>query len=282
MANSGYILESRTILDSEIWKKPPLYFKVWHYLLLNAQHKDHDGLKRGELFTSIDEIRESCAYYVGYRKMMPSRKEVWCVLDWLRNPCEGNNESNNKGNMIKTTKVTHGMVVSVVNYGLYQDPTSYEGNKKPSTKGTAKEQRSGRQGNNNNKNDKNDKNDIYKTPLPPFDESASNVTNLVNTLNAKAHPETDFLKAHKGLYNAIKDWMAYKDEKKPRSANHYGTQQGMSKFITMVVGRAKNHGEDAVKECIDLAISNNWMGVAWDKLDKNGGKRGGTDVIKEW
>lgn len=278
---SGYILESRTILESEIWKKPPLYFKVWHYLLLRAQHKEYDGLDRGQLFTSIDEIREACSYYVGFRKVTPSRKEVFGILNWLRNPDEGNNEGNNEGNMIETTKVTHGMVVSVVNYGLYQDPTNYEGNRKPRTKVTMKSQRRAEQGNNKNKNEKNDKN-IYITPLPPFDEKASNVTNLREILNAKAHPETDFLKAHKGLYNAIKDWMAYKDEKKPRSANHYGTQQGMSKFITMVVGRAKNHGEDAVKECIDLAISNNWMGVAWDKLDKNGGKRGGTDVIKEW
>ena len=71
---NGYILESRKILESEIWNKPPLYFKVWHYLLLNAQHGDYKGLKRGQLITSIPEIQEACSYNVGYRKVKPSKK----------------------------------------------------------------------------------------------------------------------------------------------------------------------------------------------------------------
>lgn len=159
---NGYILESRTILNSGIWKKPPLYFKVWHYLLLKAQHKQYAGLDRGQLFTSIDEIRESCSYFVGYRKMTPTKKEIWGILNWLRNPDEGNGERNNEGGMIATTKVTHGMVVSIVNYGIYQDPETYESNDDGFAKATAKELRSGEQGNNNNKNDnKNDnKNNI--------------------------------------------------------------------------------------------------------------------------
>ncbi len=154
---NGYILESRSILESAIWKKPPLYFKVWHYLLMKAQHADYKSLKRGQLFTSIDQIRESCSYYVGYRKVTPTRKEVFGVLEWLRNPCEGNNEGNNESPMIVTTKVTHGMVVSIVNYAVYQDPKSYEGNNEGTPKVTTKVQRRYTQGNNNNKNVKNDK-----------------------------------------------------------------------------------------------------------------------------
>jgi len=34
----GYILLSRKLIESEIFKKPPLYIKVWNYLLLKAQH----------------------------------------------------------------------------------------------------------------------------------------------------------------------------------------------------------------------------------------------------
>ena len=148
---NGYILESRPILDSEIWNKPPLYFKVWHYLLMKAQHADYRSLKRGQLFTSIDQIREACSYYIGYRKITPSRKEIFGILDWLRKSGEGNNEGNNEGNMIVTTKVTHGMVISIVNYGVYQDPKSYEGNNVKSTKVTTKEQRKESEGNNKNK-----------------------------------------------------------------------------------------------------------------------------------
>lgn len=170
---NGYILESRTILDSEIWNKPPLYFKVWHYLLMKAQHADYRSLKRGQLFTSIDQIREACSYYIGYRKITPSRKEIFGILDWLRKSGEGNNEGNNEGNMIVTTKVTHGMVISIVNYGVYQDPKSYEGNNVKSMKVTTKEQRKESEGNNKNKkikkNNKNDKREgqAPRSFLPP-------------------------------------------------------------------------------------------------------------------
>lgn len=156
---NGYILESRSILESDIWNKPPMFFKVWHYLLMNAQHTSYRNLKRGQLFTSIDQIREACSYHVGYRKVTPSRKEIYGVLEWLRNPHEGNNEGNNEGAMITTTKVTHGMLVNIVNYDVYQDPKTYEGNKKASTKVTTKERRRSSQGNNKNKNVKNIKND---------------------------------------------------------------------------------------------------------------------------
>lgn len=147
----GYILESRTILESEVWNKPPLYFKVWNYLLLKASHKDHGNLKRGQLFTSIDEIREACSYKVGYRLKTPSRKEIYGIIDWLRSPHEGNNE----GNMIVTTKVTHGMIVTICNFNKYQDPKFYEGNKDSDTKEQRKEQKGNNINKNGNKNDKN-------------------------------------------------------------------------------------------------------------------------------
>lgn len=172
---NGYILESRTILESEIWHKPPLYFKVWNYLLLRAQHKPYKNLRRGQLFTSIDEIREECSYYVGYRKVKPTRKEIFGILDWLRNPHEGNNEGNNEGSMIQTTKVTHGMVITIVNYGVYQDPSFYEGNRKIDTKVTTKRGRRESQGNNINKNGiKNDKNSISR---------ARDITSHVDDMN---------------------------------------------------------------------------------------------------
>lgn len=159
---NGYILESKTILESEIWYKPPIYFKVWHYLLLKANYKDSGNLKRGQLFTTIDELREACTYKQGYRSVRPSRKEIWSVLEWLRSPHEGNNEGNTKETMIETTKVTHGMVITVCNYNVYQSPSFYEGNNegnnerntKGTMKGTEGEQYYKEYKNNNKKNKK--------------------------------------------------------------------------------------------------------------------------------
>lgn len=145
---NGYILESKSIIESDIWKKPPLYFKVWHYLLLKAQFKRNGNLERGQLFTSIPEIAEACSYFVGYRKVTPTKKEIWSILEFLRNPHEGNDEGDGKGTMVETMKVTHGIVVTICNYNKYQDPINYEGNNESHDENRTKELRSGREGNN--------------------------------------------------------------------------------------------------------------------------------------
>ncbi len=136
----GFVLLPRVLLDSPIMNKPPLYYKVWEYLLLQAQHKEYKGLKRGQLFTSIPKIQEAMSWKVGFRNEVPSKKQIHGILEWLRFPDEGNT----KVTMIETTKVTHGMIVTICNYNVFQDVSNYEGNnegnnEKP-TKGKMREQ----------------------------------------------------------------------------------------------------------------------------------------------
>ncbi len=132
----GYILLSRKIIGSEIMKKPPMYLKVWAWLLLNAQRGPYKGLSRGQLVTSIPEIQDAMTYKVGFRVVRPSKKEVWGILNWLRRscaqPCEHPHEGNAEGGeelpMIETTKVTQKLLINIVKYDLYQSPKNYEGN----------------------------------------------------------------------------------------------------------------------------------------------------------
>lgn len=136
MIPGGYIMLSRKIIESEIWDKPPLYMKVWIYLLSLAQHTEYKGLKRGQLYTSIPKIREACSWYVGARKETPTAREVRNVLDWMRGksptkkasrkPFEQSPSVNPNSNMIVTTKVTHGMIVTIENYDVYQTSANYE------------------------------------------------------------------------------------------------------------------------------------------------------------
>jgi len=142
----GCFLVSRKLMDSGIMNKPPNYLKVWMILLSNAFHTDKDNLKRGQGFTSIPKLIDALTYNVGYRLEKPTKKQVWGIIDWLRNPYEGDT----KEPMIVTTKVTHGFVYTIVNYDLYQDMSNYEGK----NEGTTKVLRRERQGNNINKNDK--------------------------------------------------------------------------------------------------------------------------------
>jgi len=146
----GCFLVSRKLMNSGIMSKPPNYLKVWIILLSNAFHTSKGDLNRGQGFTSLPKLMDQLTYYVGYREEKATKKQVWGIIEWLRNP----NEGTTKVPMIVTTKVTHGFVYTILNYDLYQDMTNYEGN----NEGTAKEQRRERQGNNTKKNDKECKN----------------------------------------------------------------------------------------------------------------------------
>jgi len=114
--DGGYILTARKLLESEVMSKPPLYAKLWMWMLMTAKFSDHKGLKRGQFFTSTEIMRDAMSYMVGYRKVTPTKKEVRGVYDSLV-----------KGNMIGIKKVTHGMVINICNYDFYQNPKNYEG-----------------------------------------------------------------------------------------------------------------------------------------------------------
>lgn len=188
MTVNGYILLSKGILNSEIWNKPPLYMKVWVYLLTNANYNDYGNLQRGQLFTSIPEIQKACSYKVGYRTVEPSKKEIWGILEFLRNPDEGNCEGNAKEPMIVTTKVTHGMVVTICKYNDYQNPKNYEGNSEGNDEGTAKELRRERQGN----NIKNEKKRINKLN--------NHISSGKRTQDMTAEEQDDFLTRARSKY----------------------------------------------------------------------------------
>lgn len=169
--NGGYVLLSRKLIESEIWKKPPLYLKVWIYLLSRAQHKQFKKLNRGQLWTTIPMIQEECSWYVGCRKETPTKDQIFNILEWMRNPAnhqelqlfnESNDESNTKATMITTTKATRGLLVNIENYNVYQDPKSYESNDESNVVKATKATMTTNTINKNDKNDKNDKNNnIY-------------------------------------------------------------------------------------------------------------------------
>jgi hypothetical protein len=174
----GCILLARKIIESAIWDKPPLYVKVWLFLLTRAQHSDYKGLRRGQLRTSIPEIIEGCKWHVGARVERPDKNQIFQIIEWLRSPEKGRFESNAKATreqresnagatMIHTTKATHGIIITIDNYSVYQEIQNYEGNGEGNGETLAKPQREAHGTSTNpdniNKNDKNDKNDNKNT-----------------------------------------------------------------------------------------------------------------------
>jgi hypothetical protein len=169
----GCILIARKIVESEIWDKPPLYIKVWIYLLARAQHSDFKKMKRGQLRVSIPEIIDACCWRVGARIERPKKDQIYQIINWLRNPNNNSDneaersktqrsplESNAKATMITTMKATQGLLVTIDNYGFYQTFTNYESNDESNDEKATKPARKQRRPDNTNKNGKNDKNDL--------------------------------------------------------------------------------------------------------------------------
>lgn len=167
----GYVMLPRQIIEDEIWDKPPLYLKVWLYILQRAQHSEYNNMKRGETHISIPEIIEACSWKVGYRTVKPKKDEVYQAIDWMRKKSDtkatpnSTMEATPNPTTIATTKATHGLFVKVLHYGFFQDSKNYESNaesnKESNNEITYEEDTNP---SNINKNVKNAKNDKKKEP----------------------------------------------------------------------------------------------------------------------
>ncbi len=97
---------SRSIYDSEIFNKPSDWFKVWIYILWKVNFKDN-WLPRWSAYFKYEWIERDCK--VKYNI-------VTKICKYLK-----------EKNQIEVKKATHGCVISVVNYSLYQWVSNYKG-----------------------------------------------------------------------------------------------------------------------------------------------------------
>lgn len=86
-------------------KHPPLYLKLWVWMLLQTSHKDHGDLKRGQFFTTLESLRQAMAFKVGYRSEKCSIKKIRGVIKFFT-----------KTRTVVTMEVTHGIVITILNY----------------------------------------------------------------------------------------------------------------------------------------------------------------------
>jgi hypothetical protein len=115
MIEGGYILQPRAYKDSAIAHCPPHFREIWLWLLREANYADTKICKRGQLIRSYHDILEGLCWYVGWRKETYSKNNCEIAMRWLV-----------KEGMIDTEKTTRGMLITIVNYDRYQDPTNYE------------------------------------------------------------------------------------------------------------------------------------------------------------
>ena len=121
MQNKGYVLLSRRIFDSAIWRDSADVLKLFVYLFGNARHvkkpKKYPGfeVKRGELLTSLNDLAEENEYMERGKVKRWSRAKVARMLKVLE-----------KQEYITLLADTYGTHISICNYEQYQNPKYYK------------------------------------------------------------------------------------------------------------------------------------------------------------
>lgn len=127
----GYIKLSRRLLESDIWNKPPLYLKVWMYLLCQASHRPYGNLQRGQLVTSIEKIQDAVTHKEGAIVRRPTYEQVRNILRYMRkNAIKSAHTARVPDGvplrvpvekpMISIRKMNGGLLVTIEKYSQYQ------------------------------------------------------------------------------------------------------------------------------------------------------------------
>ena len=118
----GWILDYRKELESDIWKMPPLYHRVWQYLKYKANHSparipNKDGsfinLLPGQHATSYRNIAAGVGYYEGIKWKEPNPKTIKGILNWMV-----------KQEMIQIAGNSNGTIITVINWEKHQEHAS--------------------------------------------------------------------------------------------------------------------------------------------------------------
>jgi len=200
----GYYIKARCIQNSAIAVMPPYVREIWDWLLREANHteKTVNGtvIKRGQLIRTFKDIQEGLHWKIGYRKMTYKKWQCEKSMKFLR-----------EQGMVETMKVTRGILITIYNYSLYQDPKNYESNNKATTRATVRKQTT----DTINKNDKNGKNGKKRDTLS--DRCALIISYLNektgSNFNPKNESTTDLIKARFNEGRTVKDFIEVMDKK---------------------------------------------------------------------
>lgn len=113
----GFAKSYRKELRSDIWLMPPIYHRVWYLLRLKCNHEANCiptarvfgiWILPGQRLTSIQQVAEGVSWYESGRQIIPDKRTIVRVLDWL----EGNE-------MITVASNAQGTLISIVNWYSY-------------------------------------------------------------------------------------------------------------------------------------------------------------------
>lgn len=110
----GFYIIARCMEDSEVASARPVVREVFGYLIRNACYEDTKHLKRGQLLVTYEKVIETLSWKSGYRTERYSKRQCGSAMEWLA-----------ERNMIRKTRTTRGVIITVCNYCIYQDIRNY-------------------------------------------------------------------------------------------------------------------------------------------------------------
>ena len=113
LQSQGWVKFYRQFYSGSISCKPRHYREVFIWLIAHANHKPARSsgrlIQRGQLVRSYKDICDALCWYVGARKERYKEHHIGSAMNWFR-----------KEGMIKTTKTSRGLIITVCRYDYYQ------------------------------------------------------------------------------------------------------------------------------------------------------------------
>ncbi len=102
----GWVRKWRKTIDSPVWDKPPLYARVWEWLLLKADHNT------GKVDATLTQIADGVQWHEQRARRIPNKKTISVILQWLEEAGQVVTEKSGTGNARFTW-------ISICNWGTY-------------------------------------------------------------------------------------------------------------------------------------------------------------------
>lgn len=118
MYKNGFIKKWRKEVGSDIWQMPPLYNRVWNFLLVYVewrptifptQKRFGIHVNSGQKITSLNNIADNVSWKEYGVTKTPNRKTIKKILEWL-----------DFNEMISIESNRQGTYISICNWGKYQ------------------------------------------------------------------------------------------------------------------------------------------------------------------
>lgn len=115
----GYTKSWRKELDSDVWKLPPLYHRVWFWIRSKCNHETTCipttrrygiWLLAGQKLTSNQQIAQGVSWVENGTEHTPHKQTICRILTWLEH-----------NNMLTVTAGNQGTLISITNFDTYNE-----------------------------------------------------------------------------------------------------------------------------------------------------------------